>query len=195
MKRVKKINYEKVIYRRGIVLFWFILILFSIVLGRIFYVMVINNEKYNELLGELSYNTVLGDSTPRGRILDRNYKVIVDNEAINTIIYKRDASTSTKEMIELAYTVSKRLDLDYYKITDRAKREFYLYKYTSKCDKLISKDEYELYSMKKLSSLDLEELKIERISEKELDKFSDEDLRAAYLFYLMSQSLFIKHPN
>ena len=185
MKKHKKIDIEKVIYRRGLVLFWLIIVLFAIVLSRVFYVMVIDKEKYTELLGDLTYNTVLGESTPRGRILDRNYNVIVDNKAINTIIYKREDGTSIEEMIELAYTVSKEIELDYYKITDRSKREFYLSKYPKKCDDLITDKEYELYSMKKLSSLELEELKIERISDYEIAKFSDDDLRAAYLFYLM----------
>ena len=185
MKKGKKINYDKVMYNRGVVLFCLIIGLFTLVLGRVFYVMVIDKNKYDELLGKLSYNTVLGDSAPRGRILDRNYNVIVDNKAVNTIVYKKKSGTSINDMIELAYTVSEKLELDYYKITDRAKKEFYLYKYSNKCDELISKDEYELYSMKKLSSLDLEKMKIERISDNELDSFSDEDLKAAYLFYLM----------
>lgn len=185
MRRKKKINYDKVILNRSKFLFYLVFCLFSIVFLRIFYVMIIDNDKYNDLLVELSYNTVYGESTPRGRILDRNLKVIVDNKAVNTIIYKRDKSTSIEEMIELAYTVSSHLELDYYKLTNRAKREFYLYKNPDLCSELISKDEYELYEMKKISSLDLEEMKIERISEEELSKFNDSDLRAAYLFYLM----------
>ena len=34
---------------------------------------------------------------------------------INVIVYKEDKKTSYKEMIELAYTVSKHLELDYHK--------------------------------------------------------------------------------
>lgn len=185
MKKRNRLNYEKVFLKRCNVLKCFTVFLFSLVLFRIFYVMIIDNKKYSLLLDELNYNTVYGESTPRGRILDRNLKVIVDNKAVNTIVYKRDKSTSIEEMIELAYTVSNHLELDYQKLTDRAKREFYLYNNPDVCNLLISKDEYEMYSMKKLSSLDIEELKIERISDLELEKFSDVDLRAAYLFYLM----------
>lgn len=185
MKRKKKFDYNKVLIKRTVVLFWLVIGLFLVVLGRIFMVMIVDNDKYSELLAELSYDTVEGDSTPRGRILDRNYNVIVDNKAVNTIVYKRDRSTSIKDMIELAYTVSKRLELEYGKITDRMKREFYLYKNSGECEKLISDEEYELYKMRKLSSLEIEELKIKRISEEVLLEFSEDDLRATYLFYLM----------
>ena len=184
-KRIKKVNYEMVLLKRKKLVFYLMLLLFFILMSRIFYVMIIDNDKYTELLADLSYDTVYGESTPRGRILDRNLKVIVDNKAVNTIVYKRDKSTSISEMIELAYIVSNHLDLDYQKVTDRAKREFYLYNNPSVCDELISKEEYESYLMKKISSLDLDEMKIERISDDELASFSDEDLKAAYLFYLM----------
>lgn len=185
MKRKKKIDYDVVILNRSKFLLWLVVCLFCIVFIRIFYVMIIDNYKYDILLSKLNYNVVYGESTPRGRILDRNLKVIVDNMAINTVVYKRDKSTSIDEMIDLAYTVSKHLELDYYKLTDRAKREFYLYKNSDYCDKLISDDEYELYKMKKLTSLELEEMKLARISIQVLNGFSDDDLKAAYLFYLM----------
>lgn len=187
MKKKRKINYEKVIDKRSSFLFWTIIVVFVMLIGKFFQVMIIEHDQYSELLGELTYDTVLGDSTPRGRILDRNYNVIVDNKAVNTIIYKREKGTSYKEMIELAYMVSNHLDLDYYKISDRAKREFYLYNSADELDELISKDEWELYEMKKLSSLEIEEYKIERITDEMLNDLSEDDLKAAYLFYLMRE--------
>ena len=147
--------------------------------------MIISNDKYNKLLDDVSYDAVYGESTPRGRILDRNYNVIVDNKAVNTIVFKRKEGTSIDDMIELSYIVSNHLELDYDKLTDRSTREFYLYKHMDELDGLISKDEYELYNRDKLSSLDLEELKIERISKSDLDLLDESDLKAAYLFYLM----------
>ena len=124
---------------------------------------------------------MFGESTPRGRILDRNYKVIVDNKAINNIVYKRDKGVSFKDMIKLAYEVSLGIDLDYYKVTDRAKREFYLYRSEDNLKELISDAEYELYEAKKLSNLELEELKIERVSSEDINSFSESDLKAAVL--------------
>lgn len=181
----KKASMENIFRKRRIALMYIVTILFGILFVRTFQVMILDQKKYSELLSSLNYSTVYGDSTPRGRILDRNGKVIVDNKAVNTIVFKKENGTSMSEMIELAYAVSPHLDLDVSKITDRAKREFYLYKNPEICNKLITKEEQELYLMKKLSSLEIENLKIERIKESELEKFTETDLKAGYLFYLM----------
>lgn len=181
----KKVSMENVFRKRRIALMYIVTILFGILFVRTFQVMILDQKKYSELLSSLNYSTVYGDSTPRGRIIDRNGKVIVDNKAVNTIVFKKENGTSMSEMIELAYVVSPHLDLDVSKITDRAKREFYLYKNPEICNKLITKEEQELYLMKKLSSLEIENLKIERIKESELEKFTETDLKAGYLFYLM----------
>lgn len=181
----KKVSMENIFRKRRIALMYIVTILFGILFVRTFQVMILDQKKYSELLSSLNYSTVYGDSTPRGRIIDRNGKVIVDNKAVNTIVFKKENGTSMSEMIKLAYVVSPHLDLDVSKITDRAKREFYLYKNPEICNKLITKEEQELYLMKKLSSLEIENLKIERIKESELEKFTETDLKAGYLFYLM----------
>ena len=185
MKKNKRFDLDKVLNRRYKVLFLIIIFFFLLLLTNFFRVMIVENEKYEKLLDELTYDVVLGESTPRGRILDRNYNVIVDNKMVNTIVYKRGKNTKYKDMIKLAYKVSSKLDLDYYKVTDRAKREFYLYNSTTLLDEFISKDEWDLYEMKKLSNKDIEELKISRISDNIINNFSNEDNKAAYLFFLM----------
>ena len=185
VKRKRNNSYDNVINRRYVFLFWLIIGSFFLLTISFFKVMIIDNEKYNKLLDELTYDVVLGSSPPRGRILDRNHNVIVDNKAVNTIVYKRSKGTSYKDMIKLAYKVYSHLDLDYSKVSNRAIREFYLYNSKTNLDELISKEEWELYDMKKLSSLELEEFKLERISEEDLLNLSEEDLKVAYLFYLM----------
>lgn len=185
MKKKKRFDLNKVLNRRYNFLFFGIMCFFFILIISFFRVMIVENDKYEKLLSELTYDVVLGESTPRGRILDRNLNVIVDNKMVNTITYKRSKNTTYKDMIKLAYKVSSKLDLDYYKVTDRAKREFYLYNSTTLLDELISKDEWDMYEMKKLSNKDIEELKISRISDSIIDNFSDEDNKVAFLFFLM----------
>lgn len=185
VKRKRNNSFDNVINRRYVFLFWLIIGSFFLLTISFFKVMIIDNEKYNKLLDELTYDVVLGSSPPRGRILDRNHNVIVDNKAVNTIVYKRRKGTNYKDMIKLAYKVYSHLDLDYSKVSNRAIREFYLYNSKTNLDELISKEEWELYDMKKLSSLELEEFKLERISEEDLLNLSEEDLKVAYLFYLM----------
>ena len=185
-KKKKTINYDIVTNKRLFILIVFVFIMFTIISIKLYDVMVINNEKYSNILSDLNYTKVLGSSAPRGRILDRNYRVIVDNKAINSIVYKKDKNTSINEMIELAYKVSPYLDLSYNKLTDRAKREFYFYKYPNECNKLVTDKEITKVAERKMTSRDLEELKIKRISIDVINEFSEEDKKAAYLFYLMN---------
>ena len=185
-KKRKTFNYDIITNRRLLVLIFVVGFVFLIIGFRLYKVMIIDNNKYDDILGDLTYTKVLGSSAPRGRILDRNYNVIVDNKAINSIVYKKDKNTSTEEMIELAYKVSPYLDLSYSKLTKREKREFYFYNYHQKCDKLVTEKEKNKVLERKMTSRELEELKINRISDEELDKFTEEDLKTAYLFYLMN---------
>ncbi len=186
-KPERKINYNQITSKRFVVFLVVVLLLFGILGIKLYTVMVVDAKDYKENLEELSYTTVEGTSAPRGRILDRNYNVIVDNKAVKSITYKKDKDISTSRMIELAYEVSPHLNLSYSSLTDRSKREFYLAKYPDQCNEKITKKEREKVKIGKLSTNDLEELKIERITEEELATFTDADLKAAYLYYLMNK--------
>ena len=149
--------------------------------------MILKKEVYTEKLTKLTYTKVEGVSTPRGRIYDRNYNVIVDNKAINTITYKKEKGTTTEEMLAVAYKVIPHIELDVSKLTKRAKKEFFLAKYSDKCNKLITKKERDKVKQRKLTSKDLEELKISRINDDDLNTLTEEDNKVAYLFYLMNK--------
>lgn len=187
MKKESNINYEKVIGRRFSVFLIIIVLLFLLVFCRAFYVMIVNSDLYNEQLVSLTYAKVNGSSSPRGRIYDRNYKVIVDNKSLKTITYKKNKGVSNSEMIKIAYQVVPYIELDVSKLTERAKREFYFAKYPNVCDKLVTSKEIEMVKQRKITSHELDELKIERISNEKINKFSSIDLEVAYLYYLMNK--------
>ena len=50
-------------------------------------------------------NITVNESVPRGRILDRNGKVLVDNASKLTITYTRSRKTSQKDMLDTAKIV------------------------------------------------------------------------------------------
>lgn len=184
---MRKINYEVIINKR-IFIFFIVIGVFSLVLfSKLFSVMIIDNKIYSEKLDSLMGKSITLNRAPRGRIYDRNYNVIVDNKAINVIVYKREKGTTIEEMIKLAYEVSKHLELDITKFNLRAKKEFFLAKYSDACKKKITEKEKDLLKQRKLSNKDIEELKVERITLDELNIFKEEDLRAGYLYYLMSK--------
>ena len=180
---VNRNTYKKRFFFLGSVL----VVLFLVITLRLYQVMLREQSYYQGELTTLATTVVEGPSSPRGRILDRNGKVIVDNKAVKTIYYNKDKSRGTKEEIELAYLVSSHLSLDYDKVSDRNKREFFVAKNSSDMDDRITDKEWEKYEQRKLDSDDIYELKIERVTDDELNAFSEEEIRASYLYYLMNK--------
>ncbi|MBO5414868.1 MAG: penicillin-binding protein 2 [Bacilli bacterium] len=194
MKKKQKLNTKKkspildeIEQRRVLIILVIVILLFLVVFVKLYQVTIIDHKKYSDDLEELSYDTVEGESTPRGRIYDRNYNIIVDNIAVKTIYYKKNKKISTAKEVELAYTVSKHLKLDFNKLTDRNKREFYIVIHPKKANKKITEKEWAKYEQRKLDATDIKELKIERVTEKELNSMSEDDNKAAYLYYLMNK--------
>ena len=60
-------------------------ILFFIILGRVFYLQILEKDYYDEKLSYSTEKKIESSSAPRGRIYDRNYNLLVDNEAVKTI--------------------------------------------------------------------------------------------------------------
>ena len=171
MKKIKKLNKKKarildeIEQRRIIIVLVVVIFLFLVVFARLYQVMVIDQKKYSDELEKLSYDTVEGESTPRGRIYDRNYNIIVDNIAVKTIYYKKSKKITTKKEIELAYTVSKYLKLDFSKLTERMKREFFIIINPETAEEKITEKEWNKYEQRKLDATDIKNLKIERVTE------------------------------
>ena len=152
----------------------------------IFYIICIKHKYYSSKLSDLTNTIVYGDSAPRGRIYDRNHNLLVDNTLVLQIIYKKNKNTSISDEIKLSYKVSKHLDLDYTKLDDRNLKEFYLVKYPNKIK--LTKEENNKYKQRLLSNKDIENIKINRISDKDLEIFNIEDKKAAYIYYLMNNN-------
>lgn len=182
----RKINYDFVVQNRFLVFIFFIIIIFLILGIKLFNVMIVENKKYKEQIDTLTYATAEGESTPRGRILDRNHNVIVDNIAVKTITYRKPKKVSTKEMIDLAYEVASHLEINCSNLALRSKKEFFIAKFPDECKKLITENEYQKFSQKKLSTRDLYELKVERITDEMLNRLNEQDLEVAQLYYLMN---------
>ena len=185
-KRKQKINYDKIINKRVIIFLIITLILFFIVLVKLVNVMVIDKDKYSKNLNNLTYSRVLGTSSPRGRIYDRNYNIIVDNKSLKTITYQKIKGTSNLEMVEVARKVVNHLNLDYDKLTKRSKKEYLCVIDKKYCDSLVTQKERDKVSQKKMTSNELQELKYERIPDEKLI-FSEEENKVAHLYYLMNK--------
>lgn len=167
-----------------------VLSFFVCIFLRVLYLNVFMSSFYNMKLNNSRDVYVYGESVPRGRILDRNGKVLVDNRAVKSIYYKKPSDITVSREVSMAYEVSKVISVDYKKLLDRNLREFYIIINEEETDKLISDDEYEMLRNRKITSDDIYELKIKRISKSSLKKLTSEDRKAAYIYYLMNKGYY-----
>ncbi len=178
---------EKVISRRFLFLACLIVGLFLVLLFRLYDMIYLKRDVFKEKLAQIADVVIEGSSAPRGRIYDRNYNLLVDNKAMKTIYYKKDKDITIEEELKLAYEVSKHLDLDVTKLTLRNFKEFWLAQNDEEAKKRITEEEWEKLEQRKLDQSDIENLKIDRITEDDLSIYQEEDKKAAYLYYLMNR--------
>ena len=193
--RDKKRKKNKTIYlkhetRRMSIILTVILAFFVCIVFRIFYLNVFMGNFYDMKLSNSKDTYVYGESVPRGRILDRNGKVLVGNKAVKSIYYKKYKNVTQEKEVNSAYKIAKFLKLDYSQLLDRNKREFFVILNRDYTDKLITSDEYDKLSNRKLSEDDIYELKIKRIKKSDLTKMTSLDNKAAYIYYLMNKGYF-----
>jgi len=176
-----------VIMNRRFGLIIVLLISIYLVIGcRLFNLQILKNGEYNDKLAMATEKTIESTSAPRGRIYDRNHKLLVDNEGIKTIYYKKQNGITTKEEIELAYEVSNNIDIDYSKIDDNKLKDFYYNSHYKECRKKITDEEWDLYNKRKLNDKDIDKLIYERLDD-EISEYTDSDKKAAYIYYLMNK--------
>ena len=162
-------------------------IFFLIISCRLFKLQIIDYDKYQILLATATEKIVEGTSAPRGRIYDRNYNLLVDNQAKKTIYYKKENGVTTAEEVELAYTLTDLIDIDYSSLTEYRLKMFYYINNKDVCRKKITDEEWNEYKKRHLSDTDIESLIFSRITEEELSKYTEKDKKAAYFYYLMNR--------
>lgn len=164
-----------------------IIILFLIISIRLFKLQIIDYEDYQSKLTIATEKTVEGTSAPRGRIYDRNYNLLVDNEAVKTIYYKKQTGITTKEEITLAYKIADMIEVDYSPLSTYRLKNFYYQNNFESCQALITNEERDQYKKRKLTDKDLLDLIFSRITEEDLSNYTEIDKEAAYIYYLMNK--------
>ena len=150
---------------------------------RLFFITVIDNKKYSEQLNNLVYSEIEGESAPRGRIYDRNYKLLVDNVGVKSFYYKRVSGMSIDDVIDVASKLSEVLDLNYDKCTESMIKDLWLIINRSISDDKIKESEWDDLKTRKITRNDIELLKRERITDEEMNSIDKKD---AYIYYLMN---------
>ncbi|SNW02485.1 penicillin-binding protein 3 [Staphylococcus muscae] len=189
LKRLKeRTNDEKIrnqMNKRINFIFGVIIFAFVAIVLRLGYLQIAQGSHYHQMIRE-SENVTVNESVPRGRILDRNGRVIVDNASKKAITYTRGKKTDQEEILDTAKKLAKLIDMNTEKITERDKKDFWITLYPDKAQKRMKK-ELELYKNGDISQEDYDQQLRDKIGEKDLDSLSDKDLKVLAIYREMMQ--------
>ena len=177
---------KKEIEKRYNILTGIIVFAIFILMCGLFFVQVVENEHYQTELKTLTQKTVDGPTAPRGRMYDRNGKLIVDNVADKVIYYQKPSDITIKEEVKIAYRLADMIEVDYSKLQDNDLKTFWVRTNKEKAKKKITKKEWDKLEKRKITSKDIDKLKIERVSPEDLSNYDNRDKEAIYIYTLMN---------
>lgn len=152
-----------------------ITILTIIASTRYIYLSVYKHNYYYDKYLSISNKIVEGINAPRGKILDRNGKVLVDNIGINTIVFHKIEGISTYEVSTILNNI-----IDVEKASLDTQKEYYLkHEDTSN---LLTKEEQDLYERRKLTLKEIEKLKLSRIT----PQYTEEEQKIITIYTLLN---------
>ncbi len=168
-----------------IISYVFIFSLFSVIGIRIYYLNGIDKDYYTKRLENKQNKIITLSSAPRGRILDCNGNILVDNIGVKTIVYTKISGIEVEDELEIANKLADLISLDYKK-SIRELKDYYIAKNNEQTKQLITQEEYEALQNRKLNSDDIYNLKLERITDEMLNSLDDKQKLAAHIYSLMN---------
>jgi len=186
-KYKKNNNIKEKVEKRYKILIGIVCFVLGILILDLFYVQIIKNSFYINKVEQLTKNTTYGTSSPRGRIYDRNGNLLVDNEAVKIISYKKRSSISAKDEIEMAYLLGSLIELDLTGLSQTELKQFWLKNNPDLGKNKITEEEWQQLEERTLSSSDIEKYKLERITVEDLKDYTDIDKEAALIYTIMNE--------
>lgn len=160
-----------------------IVLLFLVVTIKLFNITILKHELYTKRLNNIIHSGITIESAQRGRIYDRNHKLLVDNIGVKSIYYKRISGVSLDDEVSIAKRLSEILDLNYDLVTESMIKDLWLIINRRVSNNKITSDEWEKLKIRKITSSDIELYKRNRITSDELKTI---DKKQAYVYYLMN---------
>jgi penicillin-binding protein A len=176
----KKKKKKHVPFRLNIV-FFIVFLLFSALILRLGVVQIVYGDDFKREI-QRTEDVTVNNPVPRGKMYDRNGKIIVDNIPLNAITFTKNQNADPKEMLKVAENLSHLINVDISKIRERDRKDFWILKHPEKAKEKITKNEWKLYDEKKLDDKKIYKLQLERITNNEMNSFSPEELKVLAIY-------------
>lgn len=177
----KKIKKKTHVPFRLNVLFFLVFVLFSVLILRLGVVQIVYGDDYSREVAKTEEVTV-NNSVPRGKMYDRNFNLMVDNKPLDAITYTRNQGTKSSEMLETAQKLAKIINKETDKVTERDKKDFWILKHPKLAEKKVTDKERKQVEEGLLEDKDLYQLQIKRITKKEYDSLSKQELEELAIY-------------
>ncbi|WP_234969380.1 penicillin-binding transpeptidase domain-containing protein [Bacillus massilinigeriensis] len=178
-------------------LFFIVFVLFSMLVLRLGIVQIVYGEDFKREI-ERTEDVTVNNPVPRGKMYDRNKKVIVDNIPNDAITYTRSQTTKAEDMLKVAEKLASMIEMDTEKVRERDKKDYWILRHSKEAEKKITKKEMQQFQAKKLDDKDLYQLQLDRITKDELN-FSPEELEILAIYrefnsgYALTPQIVKKH--
>lgn len=177
---VKKMKKKSIWYFYGI-----LFLIFSFLIYRLYSLNFLNHAYYSNLLQDKTEIYILGESAPRGRILDVNGNVLVDNILVEQVAYHKIGRPLFEDEIKIAEELLKFFSVE--EANEDRLRNYFMKKNPELVDSYITLDEKQLLQERKLTQQDLEQLKKDRIKLESLESLSSHEKQVAELYARMNE--------
>jgi penicillin-binding protein A len=161
--------------------FFIVFLLFSALILRLGVVQIVYGDDFKREI-QRTEDVTVNNSVPRGKMYDRNGKIIVDNIPLNAITFTKNQNEDPKKMLKVAEDLSNLINVDITKIRERDRKDFWILKNPEKAKEKITKKEWDLYDEKKLDDKQIYKLQLERITNEEINSFSNEELEVLAVY-------------
>ncbi len=163
------------------VLFFLVFMLFSILILRLGVVQIVYGDEYRREV-ERTEEVTVNNSVPRGKMYDRNYNLMVDNQPLDAITYTRKQGTKSSEMLETAQKLAVLIEKETDKVTERDKKDFWILLHPKLAEKKITEKEKKQVEEGLLEDKDLYQLQIDRITKQEYESLSTDELEVLAIY-------------
>ena len=174
---------------KRIIMYFIIFIFLVISLLRVFYICAYKYNYYEKQYKMIKNKTTFLSSSNRGRILDRNGKVLVKNEGVNTLIFNKLNKKNKEDEIKISTDLASILDLDLSDLDDSIIKEYYLVTHDDGKN-LITKSEWDKYNKRKITDEKITNLKYKRITKQMIDQMGDQEKKSAYIYYKLNNGYY-----
>lgn len=156
------------------ILFFVVFLLFSVLIIQLGVVQILHGESYQEEIDETIQDTTK-IPVPRGKILDRYYQTIVDNQAQYSITYTPAKGVQAQDKLDLAEDLTQYMSMDsdevIKRISLRNKKEYWYLKNEEEAEALLTEAE-----ISKLTNAEQYQTILDRITEEDVSDYSKKEL-------------------